>query len=45
VRPGVGIRFGPHFFTTDDEVRHAAAQLAEIVESGAYEQRLDAAPR
>jgi len=44
-RPGVGIRFGPHFFTTDDEVRHAAAQLAEIVESGAYEQRLDAAPR
>jgi kynureninase len=44
VRPGVGIRFGPHFFTTDDEVRHAAAQLAEIVESGAYEQRLDAAP-
>jgi kynureninase len=44
-RPGVGIRFGPHFFTTDDEVRHAAAQLAEIVESGAYERRLDAAPR
>ena len=44
VRPGVGIRFGPHFFTTDDEVRHAAAQLAEIVESGAYQPRLDAAP-
>ncbi|HEX6679892.1 MAG TPA: aminotransferase class V-fold PLP-dependent enzyme [Gaiellaceae bacterium] len=44
VRPGVGIRFGPHFFTTDDELRHAAAQLAEIVETGAYEQRLDAAP-
>ncbi len=45
VRPGVGIRFGPHFFTTDDEVRHAAAQLADIVESGAYERRLDATPR
>ena len=44
VRPGVGIRFGPHFFTTDDEVRFAAAQLAGIVESGAYEHRLDAAP-
>ena len=44
VRPGVGIRFGPHFFTTDDEVRHAGAQLAEIVESGAYVPRLDAAP-
>jgi kynureninase len=44
VRPGVGIRFGPHFFTTDDEVRHATAQLAEIVESGAFEERLDTAP-
>ncbi|HYX77181.1 MAG TPA: aminotransferase class V-fold PLP-dependent enzyme [Gaiellaceae bacterium] len=44
VRPGVGIRFGPHFFSTDDEVRYAAAQLAEIVVSGAYEPRLDAAP-
>jgi kynureninase len=44
VRPGVGIRFGPHFFTTDDEIRHAAAELAEIVASGAYERRLDAAP-
>jgi kynureninase len=44
VRPGVGIRFGPHFFTTDDEVRFAAVQLAEIVGSGAYEHRLDAAP-
>jgi kynureninase len=43
VRPGVGIRFGPHFFNTDDEVRLAAAQLAEIVESGAYERRLDPA--
>jgi kynureninase len=44
VRPGVGIRFGPHFFTTDDEVRFAATQLAEIVESGAYARRLDPAP-
>jgi kynureninase len=40
VRPGVGIRFGPHFFTTDDEVRFAATQLAEIVESGAYTRHL-----
>ena len=42
VRPGVGIRFGPHFFTTDDEVRFAAAQLAGIVESGAYTRHLQA---
>jgi kynureninase len=45
VRPGVGIRFGPHFFTTDDEVRFAAAQLAEIVESGAYTRHLQPTPR
>ena len=35
-RPDVGIRLGPHFFNTDDELRFAAAQIAEIVESGAY---------
>jgi kynureninase len=43
-RPEVGLRLGPHFFNTDDEVRFAAAQIAEIVESGAYG-RLDAAAR
>jgi kynureninase len=42
-RPEVGLRLGPHFFNTDDEVRFAAAQIAEIVESGAYERHLDAA--
>ena len=35
-RPDAGIRLGPHFFNTDDELRFAAAQIAEIVESGAY---------
>ena len=29
-RPGAGLRFGPHFFNTDDEVRAALAALAEI---------------
>jgi kynureninase len=43
-RPDAGIRLGPHFFNTDDELRFAAAQIAEIVESGAYEHHLDAAP-
>jgi len=35
-RPDVGLRFGPHFFTTDDELRFAVAQVAEILESGAH---------
>jgi kynureninase len=39
-RPDAGIRLGPHFFNTDDELRFAAAQIAEIVESGAYERHL-----
>jgi kynureninase len=41
-RPGAGIRLGPHFFTTDDEIRFAIAQIAEILESGAYERHLGA---
>jgi kynureninase len=44
-RPDVGIRFGAHFFNTDDELRFAANQVVEIVESGAYERHLDAAGR
>jgi kynureninase len=44
-RPDVGIRLGPHFFNTDDELRFAAAQLAEIVESRAFERHLDPAGR
>jgi kynureninase len=35
-RPDAGIRLGPHFFTTDDEIRFAASQIAEILESGAH---------
>jgi len=41
-RPGAGIRLGPHFFTTDDEIRLAIVQIAEILESGAYERHLGA---
>jgi kynureninase len=44
-RPGAGIRLGPHFFNTDDELRFAVAQIEEIVESGAYERHLGAAVR
>jgi len=35
-RPDAGVRLGPHFFNTDDELRFAASQIAEIVETGAY---------
>jgi kynureninase len=33
-RPDSGLRLGPHFFTTDDELRFAVEQIVEIVESG-----------
>jgi kynureninase len=39
-RPGAGIRLGPHFFTTDDEIRFAVDQIVEIVETEAYERHL-----
>ena len=35
-RPDAGVRLGPHFFNTDDELRFAASQIAEIVETRAY---------
>jgi kynureninase len=41
--PEGGIRLGPHFFNTEDEVRHAVSELAEIVASGAYERHRGAA--
>jgi kynureninase len=42
-RPDAGIRFGPHFFTTDDELRFAIDQVVDILESGAYRERAGAA--
>jgi kynureninase len=41
-RPGAGIRIGPHFFNSDDEIRFAIEQIAEIVETRAYERHLGA---
>jgi kynureninase len=35
VRPDVGLRFGPHFFTTDEELDNAAAALVEVAGRGA----------
>jgi selenocysteine lyase/cysteine desulfurase len=36
------VRLGPHFFNTEDEVRHAVSELADIVASGAYERHAGA---
>jgi kynureninase len=44
-RPDAGLRLGPHYFTTDDELQHAVSQITEIVESGAYERHLGATAR
>jgi kynureninase len=44
-RPETGLRLGPHFFTTDEELRHAVAQISEILETGAHERHLDAVAR
>lgn len=42
-RPDAGIRLGPHYFTTDDELRFAVEQIAEIVETGAWKRHRGAA--
>ncbi len=44
-RPDVGLRLGPHFFNTEDELEFAVDQIAEILASGAHERHLGAAAR
>jgi kynureninase len=41
--PAGGIRLGPHFFNTEDEVRYAVSALADIVATRAYERHQGAA--
>ncbi|MBI3843770.1 MAG: aminotransferase class V-fold PLP-dependent enzyme [Planctomycetes bacterium] len=36
-RPGAGIRIGPHFYTSDDECDRVVNEIAEILETKAYE--------
>ena len=36
-RPGAGIRIAPHFYNSEDECRFALEQIAEILETRAYE--------
>jgi kynureninase len=44
-RPDAGIRLGPHFFTSDDELVATVEAITEIVETGAYEQEAPTASR
>jgi kynureninase len=44
-RPDVGLRFGPHYYNSDDELRHTVAQIVEILESRAFERHLGATAR
>jgi kynureninase len=44
-RPDVGLRVGPHYYNTEDELRYTVAQITEIVETGAYERHLGATAR
>ena len=44
-RPDAGVRLGPHFFNTEDELRHTVEQLTDIVESRAYERHSGAVGR
>jgi len=44
-RPDAGIRLGPHYYNSDEELRFTVGQIGEIVESGAYERHLGAVAR
>jgi kynureninase len=44
-RPDVGLRLGPHFFNTEEELRLAVDTIAGIVASGVHERHLGAAAR
>jgi len=35
-RPGAGIRISPHFYTIDDEIRHALGEMRAILDTGAF---------
>jgi len=44
-RPDVGLRLGPHFFNTEDELEHAVGAIADILAAGAHERHRGAAAR
>jgi len=44
-RPDAGIRLGPHFFTSDEELRTAIGEIEDILASGAHRRHLGAVAR
>ena len=44
-RPDHGLRLGPHFFTSDAELRFAIEQIVDILETGAFRRHLGANAR
>jgi kynureninase len=44
-RPDVGLRLGPHFFNTEEELERAVGAIGEIIASGAHERHLGALAR
>jgi kynureninase len=44
-RPGAGLRLGPHYYNTDEELRFAIEQVGEILETDAHRHALGAAAR
>jgi kynureninase len=44
-RPDAGIRLGPHYFNTDDELEHALDQIADVLATGAHERWVGATAR
>src|SRR5919198_2591144 len=44
-RPDAGLRLGPHYYNTDDELRYTVDQIVDIVETRAYERHLGAVAR
>jgi kynureninase len=44
-RPGAGIRLGPHYYNTNEELEWVIELIGEILESGAHQRWLGAAAR
>jgi kynureninase len=44
-RPDAGIRLGPHYYNSDDELRLVVEQMAEILDTGAHERHAGAVAR
>jgi len=44
-RPDAGVRLGPHFFNTEEELERTVAELDDIVASGAYRRHAGASAR